>query len=266
MKQHVKMTTLLNNGQKIPLIGLGTYPLKGNSAETIVYEALKKGYRLIDTAAMYGNEEEVGRAIRRAISEGVPREEITIVTKIWKTDMGFSKTLRAFAKSYEALKLDMIDVVLIHWPDVAREKNIATWKALEEIYYSGKVRAIGVSNFSPEQLIDLLKMADIKPVLNQYSCYPGQSQEQLRVFCEKENIRSMAYSPIHQGGILSDQDIQQLAEKYQKTPAQIALRWNIQRGVIPIPKTASSNRLEENFDVFDFELTDKEMALLLAKG
>ena len=266
MKQYVKMTTMLNNGQKIPLIGLGTYPLKGTSAEEIVYKALKEGYRLIDTAAMYGNEKEVGRAIRRAVDEGIPREEITVVTKIWKTDMGFSKTLRAFAKSYEALKLDVVDVVLIHWPDSAREKNVATWKALEEIYYSGKAKAIGVSNFNPEQLIDLLKMADIKPVINQYSCYPGQSQEQLRLFCEKENIRSMAYSPIHHGRILGDQDIQQLAEKYQKTPAQIALRWNIQRGVIPIPKTANLNRLEENLAVFDVELTDEEMALLSAKG
>lgn len=265
MKQHVKMTTTLNNGQEIPLIGLGTHPLKGTSAEEIVYKALKKGYRLIDTASMYENEKEVGRAIRKVVDEGIPREEITVVTKIWKTDMGFSKTLRAFAKSYESLKLDVVDVVLIHWPDSARE-NVATWKALEEIYYSGKAKAIGVSNFSSEQLIDLLKMADIKPVINQYSCYPRQGQEQLRVFCEKENIRSMAYSPIHRGGILSDQDIQQLAEKYQKTPAQIALRWNIQRGVIPIPKTANSNRLEENINVFDFELTDKEMALLLTKG
>lgn len=266
MKQHEKTTTMLNNDQEIPMIGLGTYPLKGNSAEKIVYDALKKGYRLIDTAAMYGNEAEVGRAVRRAINEGIPREEITVVTKIWKTDIGFSKTLRAFAKSYEALKLDVIDVVLIHWPDAAREKNIATWKALEEIYYSGKAKAIGVSNFNPEQLIDLLKMADIKPVLNQYSCYPGQSQEQLRAFCEKENIRSMAYSPIHQGGVLSNEDIQQLAEKYKKTTAQIALRWNIQRGVIPIPKTANSKRLEENIAVFDFELTDEEMRLLLAMG
>ncbi|MBM6613292.1 aldo/keto reductase [Desemzia sp. RIT804] len=266
MEQDKQKMIRLNNGQFIPLIGLGTYNMDTKTAEETIYTALTKGYRLIDSAAMYENEAEVGRAVRRAVKNGISREEITVVTKIWKTDLGYEKTLRAFEKSYETMNLDVIDLVLIHWPDAANEVNIKTWKALEEIYYSGKVKAIGVSNFDEEQLNYLFEWGDIKPVVNQYSCYPGKSQESLRVFCEKSGIRSMAYSPIHRGKTVDDKDIQRLAEKYQKTPAQIALRWNIQRGVIPIPKTESVDRLDENLNIFDFTLSENEMSQLLAKG
>lgn len=259
-------TTQLNNGQTIPLMGLGTYDMDKKTVEETVYTALMKGYRLIDSASMYGNEAEVGRAVRRATESGISREDITVVTKIWKTDLGYGKTLKAFEKSYELLKLDVIDVVLIHWPDASNDINIKTWKALEEIYYSGKAKAIGVSNFNEEQLSYLFKWGDIKPVVNQYSCYPGNSQESLRVFCEKAGIRSMAYSPINRGKILNDREIQSLSDKYQKTPAQIALRWNIQRGVIPIPKTENLERMDENLAVFDFALSENEMSHLLAKG
>lgn len=266
MEQDRKKTIQLNNGQSIPLLGFGTYNMNKKTVEETIYAALMKGYRLIDSASMYENEAETGRAVRRAVESGISREDITVVTKIWKTDSGFGKTLRAFEKSYELMGLDSVDLVLIHWPDDSNEINIKTWKALEEIYYSGKAKAIGVSNFNEEQLSYLFKWGDIKPAVNQYSCYPGNSQESLRLFCEKNRIRSMAYSPIHRGKILEDKEIQQLAEKYQKTPAQIVLNWNIQRGVIPIPKTENLERMDENMDVFDFALTENEIRLLLEKG
>lgn len=256
----------LTNGQFIPIIGFGTYDMDKKTAEETIYLALMKGYRLIDSASMYENEAETGRAVRRAVNDGIAREDITVVTKIWKTDLGYGKTLRAFERSYELLKLDVIDLVLIHWPDASNEVNIATWKALEEIYYSGKVKAIGVSNFNEEQLNYLLRWGDITPAVNQYSCYPGNSQEGLRSFCEEAGIRSMAYSPINRGKILNDRDIQNLADKYQKSPAQVALRWNIQRAIIPIPKTENEKRMEENLSVFDFALSENEMSLLLAKS
>jgi len=266
MKQGLEKRVSLNNKQELPLIGLGTYLLMEREAEEVVYAALMKGYRLIDSAAMYGNEAAVGRAVRRAVENGIPREEISVVTKNWKTDMGYEKALEAFEKSAQQLKLDVIDLLLlIHWPDASNEVNIATWKALEELYYGGKVKSIGVSNFNEEQLRYLFKWGDIKPAVNQFSSSPGNSQEDLRFFCEQETIRVMAYSPIQRGRILEDQDIRHLAEKYHKTPAQIALRWNLQRGVIPIPKTASIDRLEENKDLFDFALTKVEMTLLLNK-
>lgn len=266
MEQDLQQTVQLSNGLSIPLLGFGTYDMNRETAEETIYAALMKGYRLIDSASMYGNEAEVGRAVRRAVESGVSREDITVVTKIWKTDLGYGKTLRAFEKSYESMKLDTIDLVLIHWPDKVDEVNIKTWKALEEIYYSGKAKAIGVSNFSEEQLNYLFKWSDIKPVVNQFSCYPGNSQEKLRLFCEEAGVHSMAYSPINRGKILNDREIKALSDKYQKTPAQIALRWNIQRGVIPIPKTENLERMDENLAVFDFELSEKEMSLLLAKG
>lgn len=266
MKQGMQKRIQLNNGQELPLIGLGTYLLTGKEAEEVVYAALMKGYRLIDSAAMYGNEAAVGNAIRRAVHDGVPREEISVVTKIWKTDMGYEKALAAFERSYELLKLETIDLLLIHWPHVSDEVNIKTWKALEEMYYGGRVKSIGVSNFNEAQLKYLFKWGDIKPVVNQYSSSPGKSQEALRAFCAEHQIRSMAYSPIQRGKVFEDRIIQELADKYEKTPVQIALRWNIQRGVIPIPKTASLDRLDENKDVFDFVLTEEEMALLMNKG
>lgn len=266
MKQGMQKRVTLNNGVKLPFIGLGTYLLTGKEAEEIVYSALMKGYRLIDTASMYGNEEAVGNAVRRAVHDGVPREEISVVTKIWKTDMGYEKALAAFERSYELLKLETVDLLLIHWPSASNEVNIKTWKALEEIYYGGKVTSIGVSNFNEPQLKHLFKWGDIKPTVNQYPSSPGKSQEALRAFCAEHQIHSMAYSPIKRGGVFDDQDIQELADKYGKTPAQVALRWNIQRGVTPIPKTASLERLDENKDVFDFVLTEEEMALLMNKG
>lgn len=253
----------LNNSYELPLMGLGTYLMEGKEAEEVVYAALMKGYRLIDTASMYGNEAAVGRAVRKAVESGIPREEITVVTKIWKTDMGYEKALEAFEKSYALLQLDVVDLLLIHWPDASDEINIKTWKALEELYYGGEVKAIGVSNFNEEQLKHLFKWGDIKPAVNQFSSSPGNSQEALRAFCEQAGIHVMAYSPIQRGKLLADTAIQKLAEKYQKTPAQIALKWNIQRGVIPIPKTGKLERLDENKNVFDFSLTQDEMALLL---
>lgn len=266
MNRNRRNTTQLNNGYTIPVIGLGTYDMDKKSTEAAIFSALMKGYRLIDSASMYENEHEVGRAVQRAVKNGQSRKDITVVTKIWKTDLGYEKALKAFKKSSEAMNLEVIDLLLIHWPDKDNKVNIATWKALEEIYYSGKVKAIGVSNFNEKQIDYLLKWGDIKPMVNQYSSYPGKSQENLRLFCEKNGILSMAYSPINRKKVLTDKDIQFLADKYQRTPAQIALRWNIQRGVIPIPKTENLERMDENLAVFDFTLSEDEMFLLRSKG
>lgn len=251
----------LQNGHLIPNIGLGTSGLKGDEAESIFYSAIKKGYRLIDSAAMYGNEEQVGSAVNRAIRDGlVEREDLFIVTKVWRTEMGYDKARNAVKESYKKFDLDYIDLVLIHWPGDSNEINLDTWKALEKEYdEDGKVRAIGVSNFEQDDLRYLMEHAEVKPMVNQYQSYPGDSRDDLLLFCQQNGIVSMAYSPINRGQLDSIVLLNDLAEKHHKTPAQVALRWSLQRNIIPIPKTARVTRLGENLDIFDFELTDKEM-------
>ena len=262
-----KRYTLLN-GHQIPLIGFGTYKLKGSTATDMTVKAIKEGYRLFDTASMYENEKEIGQGIRQAIEEkAATREELFVVTKIWKTDMGYNQSKKAFEKSFNELGLDYIDLLLIHWPGDTEEINVDTWKAFEELYRQDKrIHAIGVSNFSEDELIHLFKQGTIKPMVNQFSSYPGNSQQKLLDFCYNEKIISMAYSPIDRGGVESIELIQKLSKKYKKTPAQIALRWAIDRKIIPIPKTSKGERLKENMDVWDFELTEKEINELLALG
>lgn len=252
----------LNNGYTIPGIGLGTSGMTGQEAEDAVFYAIMKGYRLIDTAASYDNEEDVGKAINRAVSSGISRDEIFVITKIWKTDMGFDKATQSFEDSLKRLNQPYVDLLLIHWPDKDDEVNIATWRALEEIYASGRARAIGVSNFKRADLVPLLKEAKVRPAVNQYEIYPGHSEQDTNDFCDSENIVSMAYSPIKRGKISKENKLLTLAEKHNKTPEQIALRWSIQRDVIPIPKSSHKDRIAENADVFDFFLTDDDMNLL----
>ncbi|MEG0444191.1 MAG: aldo/keto reductase [Carnobacterium sp.] len=252
----------LNNGYTIPGLGLGTSGMTGREAEDAVFSAIMKGYRLIDTASHYDNEEDVGRGINRAVSSGIPRDEIFVITKVWKTDMGLEQAAASFEASLERLNLAYVDLFLIHWPDKDDEVNLATWRALEEIYESGRAQAIGVSNFKRGDLIPLLKEAKVRPAVNQYEIYPGHSEQDINDYCDSENIVSIGYSPIKRGKISKENKLMTLAKKHNKTPEQIALRWSIQRAVIPIPKSSDKEHIAQNADVFDFFLSDEDMNLL----
>lgn len=249
----------LNNGYTIPGIGLGTSGMTGQEAEDAVFSAIMKGYRLIDTASQYDNEEDIGRGINRAVSSGVSRDEIFLVTKIWKTDAGFDNAIQSFEASLERLNQPYVDLLLIHWPDKDDAVNLDTWRALEDIYESGRARSIGVSNFSRGDLSELLKEAKVRPAINQFEVYPGNPNQDLNDYCDSENIVSMAYSPLKRGNVSKERHLTTIGEKYGKTPSQVALRWNIERDVIPIPKSSNKDRIQENAEVFDFVLSDEDM-------
>lgn len=249
----------LNNGYTIPGIGLGTHGMKGQEAEDAVFSAIMKGYRLIDTASMYDNEEDVGHGINRAVSSGVSRDEIFVVTKIWKTDSGFDNAIQSFEASLKRLNQPYVDLLLIHWPDKDDAVNLDTWRALEDIYDSGRAKSIGVSNFSRGDLAELLKEVKVRPAINQFEVYPGNPNQDLNDYCDSENIVTMAYSPLKKGNVSKERHLTTIGEKYGKTPSQIALRWDIQRDVIPIPKSSNKDRLQENIQVFDFVLSDEDM-------
>ncbi|MBG9449740.1 glyoxal reductase [Cytobacillus firmus] len=248
-------TLILNNGVEMPQFGLGVYKVeKGLQIENTVIDAINIGYRLIDTAAFYENEEGVGKAIKES---GVLREELFITTKVWNTDQGYDQTLNAFDNSLKKMGLDYIDLYLIHWP--VKEKYLETWKALEKLYKDGKARAIGVSNFQIHHLKDILKNSSEKPAVNQVELHPLLSQKELREFCSEHNIKVQAWSPIARGRVLEDSDIKEIAERHNKSAAQIILRWHLQNGIMVIPKSVKKDRLRENADIFDFELTEDEM-------
>lgn len=247
----------LNNGLKMPQLGFGVWQVKNEEANEAVAKALQTGYRSIDTAMIYKNEEGVGKAIKEA---GIPREELFITTKVWNSDQGFDNTLRAYEESLERLGLDYVDLYLIHWPTPEFDHYIDTYKALEKLYHDGRVKAIGVCNFEIEHLDRLLKECDVKPVLNQVECHPFFAQNELKDYCAKHDIFVEAWSPLHQGGeVLQNESIKNIAEKHGKTPAQIVLRWHLQNNTIVIPKSVTPSRIEENFNVFNFELTANEM-------
>ncbi len=248
-------TLTLNNGVEMPQFGLGVYKVeKGLQIENTVKDAINIGYRLIDTASFYENEEGVGKAIKES---GVPREEMFITTKVWNTDQGYDQTLNAFDNSLKKMGLDYIDLYLIHWP--VKEKYLETWKALEKLYKDGKARAIGVSNFQIHHLKDILKNSSEKPAVNQVELHPLLSQKELREFCSEHNIKVQAWSPIARGRVLEDSDIKEIAKRHNKSAAQIILRWHLQNGIMVIPKSVKKDRLRENADIFDFELTEDEM-------
>ena len=247
----------LNNGLKMPQLGFGVWQVKNEEATKAVAKALQTGYRSIDTAMIYKNEEGVGKAIKEA---GIPREELFITTKVWNSDQGFDNTLRAYEESLERLGLDYVDLYLIHWPTPEFDQYIDTYKALEKLYHDGRVKAIGVCNFDIDHLDRLLKECDVKPVLNQVECHPFFAQNELKDYCAKHDIFVEAWSPLHQGGeVLQNESIKNIAEKHGKTPAQIVLRWHLQNNTIVIPKSVTPSRIEENFNVFNFELTANEM-------
>lgn len=246
----------LSNGIRIPKLGFGTFKVE-NGEETVnsVKHALKVGYRHIDTARIYDNEESVGLGIKES---GVSRKDIFLVTKVWNSDLGYEKTKTAFYKSLERLQTDYLDLYLIHWPK-EKEKNIGAWKAMEELYKEGKIKAIGVSNFNIHHLEELMKEAEIMPMINQVELHPQFPQDALREFCLKNNIAVEAWGPLMQGKIFEIDLIKNLAQKYKKTVSQIALRWHYQLGIITIPKSIKVERIIENADIFDFEISKDDM-------
>ena len=215
------------------------------------------GYRSIDTAMIYKNEKGVGKAIRVS---AIPRAELFITTKVWNNDQGYENTLRAFEESLERLGLDYVDLYLIHWPTPKYDRYVDTYKALEKLYHDGRVKAIGVCNFEIEHLEHILNECDIKPVLNQIECHPYFSQNEVKQFCAKHDIFVEAWGPLEQGGdVLKDPVVQKIAETHGKSPAQTVLRWHLQNNTIVIPKSVTPSRIEENFNVFDFELSRSEV-------
>ena len=256
----------LNNGVIIPGLGYGTYQTPPEDAYQAVSEALAVGYRHIDTAALYGNESGVGRAVK---DSGLKREDVFITSKLWNTERGYEKTLAAFDKTLAELGTDYLDLYLIHWPAnekqfgaQAKDLNLETWRAFEKLYEDGKIKAIGVSNFMPNHLEDLLAEAKIKPMVNQIEVHPGWPQTEALRYCQCNDILVEAWAPLGEAAALNNPVIAKIAAKYNHTPAQICLRWEVQQGLLPLPKSVHKNRMEENTNIFDFELTEAEMDII----
>jgi len=257
MMENLQSTTTLHNGVKMPWFGLGVFKVEeGSEVVDSVLAAIKAGYRSIDTAAVYGNEEGVGKAIAEC---GVSREELFITSKVWNADQGYDETISAFEESLRKLQLDYLDLYLIHWPVPEQGKYIDTWKALEKLYKDGKIRAIGVSNFKEHHLQDLINQADVKPMVNQVEYHPRLTQEDLHEFCKKHQIQLEAWSPLMQGQLLDEPTLVEIAQKYNKSTAQIILRWDLQNEVVTIPKSIKPHRIEENANIFDFTLSEEDM-------
>ncbi|MFV0268266.1 MAG: aldo/keto reductase [Draconibacterium sp.] len=252
---NLSSTTTLNNGLKMPWLGLGVFLSKeGTEVENAVKVALANGYKSIDTAAIYKNERGVGKAIRES---GIPREDIFLTSKVWNADQGYSTTMAAFEESLEKLQTDYLDLYLIHWPKGERSKE--TWKAMEELYQKGRMKAIGVSNFLVHHLDDFLPHCKVMPAVNQVEFHPELIQPDLLAYCQKRGIQLEAWSPIMKGRVNDVPLMQELAPKYGKTPVQIVLRWDIQKGVVTIPKSVTPERIIANAAVFDFELSPEDM-------
>lgn len=259
-------TFTLNNGVDMPRLGFGVFQIPPDETATAVTTALDSGYRLIDTAAGYANEEGVGAAIK---ASDVPRADIFVTTKLANADHGYDAALKAFDTSMSLLGLDTIDLYLVHWPLPAHDLYVETWKALEKIYADGRARSIGVSNFTAEHLTRLLDETDVVPVANQVELHPYLPQPELRRFHADHDIATEAWSPLGQGKtLLNEPAVTALAESQQRTPAQVVLRWHLQLGNIVIPKSVTPERIRQNFEVLDFELSDADMATLddLATG
>ncbi|MEK3805960.1 aldo/keto reductase [Bacillus sp. FSL H8-0547] len=255
MAKNLQDTTTLHNGVKMPWFGLGVFKVEdGNEVVNSVKWAIEAGYKSIDTAAIYGNEEGVGQAIKES---GVAREELFITTKVWNADQGYDSTLKAFDESMKKLGLEYLDLYLVHWPVKGKYKE--TWKALETLYKEGKVKAIGVSNFQVHHLKDIMEDAEIVPMVNQVEYHPRLTQKELHAFCKENSIQLEAWSPLMQGKLLDDETLTEIAEKHGKSVAQVILRWDLQNGVVTIPKSVKEHRIYDNAAIFDFELTQEEM-------
>ncbi|MEU0845249.1 aldo/keto reductase [Streptomyces sp. NPDC005962] len=251
----------LHNGVEIPQLGFGVFQVDDEQTTGAVLSALEAGYRSIDTAAIYGNEAGVGRALA---TSGVPREELFLTTKLWNADQGYDSTLAAFDTSLAKLGTDYADLYLIHWPTPARDRYLETWRALEKLLADGRTRAIGVSNFQPDHLRRLLDHSGVVPVVNQVELHPYLQQGELRAFHSDHRIATEAWSPLAQGALLQDPALTALAQRHGKTPAQVVLRWHLQLGNIVIPKSVTPARIRENIDVFDFTLTGEDIETITA--
>ncbi|MFC3299257.1 aldo/keto reductase [Arthrobacter agilis] len=251
----------LADGTLIHRLGYGVYKVPPEDTETLCATALDAGYRLLDTAALYGNEAGVGAAARAFLGSHA-REELFVTSKVWNDDHGFDATLRAFDASMELLGLDQLDLYLIHWPCPSKDLYVETWRALERLRDDGRVRSIGVSNFQQAHLERLLAETGTAPVLNQVELHPYLQQRALRTFHERHGIATQAWSPLGRGHVLADADILAVAEELGRTPAQVILRWHHQRGVLTIPKASPRDRIEANLDIFGFELGDEHFAVL----
>ncbi len=251
----IKDYTTLNNGIKMPWLGFGVFKVpEGEVVENAVKSALETGYRHIDTAALYGNERGVGKAIR---ASGVPREDIFLTTKVWNDDQRKQRIHVAFEESLNRLDTDYVDLYLIHWPVKGFYQQ--TWKSMEEIYKSGKTKSIGISNFLVHHIEDILGDCQIAPAVNQVEFHPFLRQPELLKFCQSKNIQLEAWAPLIQGGFAGVRDFEQIAEKYHKSPAQVILRWDLQHQVVTIPKSTNPKRIAENAAIFDFELSAEDM-------
>lgn len=266
----LKDTYTLSDGVEIPIVGFGTWQMENDENTTeIVEHAIDVGYRHIDTAAIYGNEESVGRGIKQAIDKGiVTREELFVTTKLWNNDQTYALAKQALDDSLNRLGLDYVDLYLIHWPNPAKYRdnwqkaNAESWRAMEEGQAAGKIRSLGVSNFMPRHLQPLLESATVMPTVNQIYLNPSDMQPEAVAENKKHNILSEAYSPLGTGDIFGIEELSELAKKYDKTEAQIVLRWSLQHGFLPLPKTATMSRVDENADLFDFELSTEDMEII----
>ena len=263
---HQTDTYKLSNGVGVPCIGFGTWQTPdGDVAVNSVRSAIEAGYRHIDTAQAYGNEASVGEGIRQS---GIRREDLFITTKLWNMNHSYELVMSTFEESMNKLGLDYLDLFLIHWPNPAafrdhwEEANAESWKAMEELYEAGKIRAIGISNFRPHHIEALLKTAKIAPMVNQIRLCPGDTQDETVAYCRERNMLLEAYSPLGVGRIFEVREMQQLAEKYGRSIAQICIRWSLQRGYLPLPKSVTPSRIQENLKVFDFELDDDDVQLI----
>jgi 2,5-diketo-D-gluconate reductase A len=254
-------TITLNNGVEIPQLGFGVFQIKPDETVKATTSALEIGYRHIDTAQMYGNEREVGIAVRES---GIPREEVFVTSKLNNNRLERDDILRSFDASLAELGFDYLDLFLIHWPLPAVADYVARWKVMEEIYAGGRVKAIGVSNFQPAHLRDLFAASEVRPAVNQIEVHPFLTQDELRAFDADHSIVTEAWAPIARGKVNGDPVIAGIAEQLGRTPAQVALRWHVQRGDVVFPKSVTRSRVEENFDIFDFELDESAMTAISA--
>ncbi len=257
---HLQSTTELSNGILMPWVGLGVFQVEeGAELVEAVKSAIRFGYRSVDTAAIYGNESGVGQGIREALDEnGLSREDLFVTSKVWNADLGYESTLAAYETSLRKLGLDYLDLYLIHWPVAGKYKD--AWRALEKLYKEGRVRAIGVSNFQVHHLEDLMAGAEAKPMVNQVEFHPLLSQKELRRYTAEQGIQLEAWSPLMQGRLLDHPVLKEIAARHGKSIAQVILRWDLQHGVVTIPKSTKESRIAENGSLFDFELTAGEMA------
>ena len=263
----LKDTFTLNNGYNIPCIGFGTWQTPdGETAVNSVIEAIKSGYKHIDTAAIYGNEKSIGKAIKES---GINRDELFITSKVWNKDRGYKTTLAAFEKTINDLQIDYLDLYLIHWPASVNKFNdwdninLETWKAMTELYKAGKIKSIGVSNFMPHHLKSLME-TEVKPMVDQIEFHPGFMQEETFKYCNDNNILVEAWSPLGTGKMLNNETLKTISSKYNKSVAQICIRWCLQNNALPLPKSVTASRIKENTEIFDFVISDEDMKTINA--